>query len=373
MKSHTDGSSRPQLGMRRALTEKFALRSMNRRRIELAARYGLPAICAERNFAAEGGLVSYGADYVDHFRQAAVYVDRILRGEKPADPPVQQPSKFDLVINLKTAKALSITVSNSLAIARRPDDRVAVAACPPVAHSRRTDWRWEGPLLGVNRTKSPYTRIDEIDPPGDPIGAGLVTSLAYPGGNITGTSLMMPDIGGKRLQLLREIVPTLRRVAVLGNTKNASTAAELRATEAAAKSLGLQVHAVGVESPDRLDDGLSEIVRDRPDGLLVLLDTLTARYRGQIAEFALQNRLVSVFPGRIYVESGGLVGFGPDLSAVARRAAVYVDKILKGAKPADLPVEQPTKFELLINLKTAKALGLAIPDTLLARADEVIE
>jgi putative ABC transport system substrate-binding protein len=209
--------------------------------------------------------------------------------------------------------------------------------------------------------------------PGDPVGAGLVASLASPGGNITGTSLMYPDLGGKRLELLREVVPVCRRVAILGNLKNAASAADIRATEAAASTLGMQAYIVSVDSPGSLADSLGETVKGKPDGLLVIQDSIVASNRGQIAEFTVQNRLVSVFPGRIYVESGGLIGYGPSLAHVARRAVAYVEKILKGAKPSDLPVEQPTTFELVINSRTAKALGLTLPPSLMARAEEVIE
>jgi len=209
--------------------------------------------------------------------------------------------------------------------------------------------------------------------PGDPVGAGLVVSLARPGGNVTGTSLMMPDFGGKKLELVREIVPRLRRLAVLWNPKNASTAEEMRGIEGTAKSLGLVVQSVGVDSPDRLGEALARITNGRPDGVLVLQDAIMFTRRRDIAEFALDKKLVCVFPGRAYVENGGLLGYGPDLREIAVRAASYVDRILKGAKPADLPIEQPTKFELVINLKTVKALGLTIPPSVLARADQVIE
>ena len=209
--------------------------------------------------------------------------------------------------------------------------------------------------------------------PGDPVGAGLVKSLAHPGANITGTSLMMPDVGGKRLELLKEIVPTMRRVVIFGNSKNASAALDMGATEATARLMGLQAYMVSVTSPDRLENGLDEVVNAKPDGVIVVLDNLTRIHQERIAEFALRNRLASMVPARDYVESGGLVGFGPNTDAIARRAAVYVDKIFKGAKPADLPVEQPTHFELFINMKTAKALGITIPPAVLARADEVIE
>ncbi|TXL70867.1 ABC transporter substrate-binding protein [Vineibacter terrae] len=209
--------------------------------------------------------------------------------------------------------------------------------------------------------------------PGDPVGVGLVTSLASPGGNITGMSLMYPDVSGKRLDLFREIIPTFRRIAILGNLQNAASAADIRATEAAASTLGFQFYTVSVESADHLADGLSEIAKNKPDGLIAIQDTVILSNRGQIAEFAVQNRLASVFPGRAYVASGGLIGYGPNLRQIARRATVYVDKILKGAKPADLPVEQPTAFELIVNLRVARALGITIPFAVLARADEVIE
>jgi len=209
--------------------------------------------------------------------------------------------------------------------------------------------------------------------PGDPVGTGLVKSLAYPGANITGTSLMLPDMGGKRLQLLKEIVPTMGRVAIFGNSKNPATAVDMRAAEAAARLMGLQAYMVSVDSPDRLENGLDQMINAKPDGVIVVQDALIFTHREQIAKFALQNRLASILPGRDYVEGGGLAGFGPNLDSIARRAAVYVDKILKGAKPADLPLEQPTHFELFINMKTAKALGITIPPAVLARADELIE
>jgi putative ABC transport system substrate-binding protein len=208
---------------------------------------------------------------------------------------------------------------------------------------------------------------------GDPVGAGLVRSLTHPGANVTGTSLMLPDLGGKRLELLREIVPKLRRVAILWNPRNASAAAEMRATETAARSLGLTVYSAAVDSASRLDAAFAGMARARPDGVLVMLDALTSWHRREIAAAALTARLASIFPSWTYVESGGLVGYGPDYRAIAGRAASYVDKILKGARPGDLPIEQPTKFELVINLKTAKALGLTIPPSLLQRADRVIE
>jgi putative ABC transport system substrate-binding protein len=205
---------------------------------------------------------------------------------------------------------------------------------------------------------------------GDPVGAGIVQALTQPGSNI---SLMHTDLGGKRVEVLREIVPNLRRLAVLWNPKNRSTAADTRAAELGAQSIGIQVRLVAAESPEGLAKALNDLANDRPEGLVVVTDGLTFARRQEIAEFAVRNRFASVFSLRAYAASGGLVSYGPDMRATAGRAATYVDKILKGAKPADLPIEQPTKFELVINLKTAKALGLTIPPSLLARADQVLE
>jgi ABC-type uncharacterized transport system substrate-binding protein len=209
--------------------------------------------------------------------------------------------------------------------------------------------------------------------PGDPVGAGLVNSLTHPGGNVTGTSVMFSEFDGKRLDLLREIVPKLRRVAIVWNPKNASAARSMEAVADTAKSLGLTIISIEADSTSRLEVALAEMTKHRPDGVLVLQDALTIARRRDIAESALRNGLASAFPGRAYVESGGLFGYGPDLRAIGARSATYVDRIFKGAKPADLPIEQPTKFELVINLKTAKVLGLTIPPSVLLRADQVIE
>ena len=208
---------------------------------------------------------------------------------------------------------------------------------------------------------------------GDPVGAGIVTSLTRPESNVTGTSLMVPDLAGKRLELLREIVPRLRRVAILGNPQNASTAADLRATETAAQSMGLAVYVLGADSASRVDGALAEMARARPDGMLVLQDAVTSAHRREIAAATLRMRLPTVFAAPSYVGSGGLISYGYVPSALAGRAASYVDRIFKGAKPADLPIEQPTKFELVLNRKTAEALGLTIPPSLLARIDRIIE
>ena len=208
---------------------------------------------------------------------------------------------------------------------------------------------------------------------GDPAGSGLVASIARPGGNVTGLSLLAPDIVAKQLALLKEAVPKASRVAVLSNPANPYTALMVKEMEAAARSLGVRVQGLEVRGADAFDRAFSAVTKERPGAFLVLFDPLFFGHRAQIAEFANKNRLPTMYPHREFAEIGGLMAYGADLRDNFRRVATYVDKILKGAKPGDLPVEQPTKFELVINLKTAKALGLIIPQSLLQRADEVIQ
>ena len=208
---------------------------------------------------------------------------------------------------------------------------------------------------------------------GDPLGSGLIASLAHPGGNVTGLSLMVPDIAGKRLQLLKEILPRLVRVAVLWNAANPYPAIVFKETQAAGRTLGIEVQSLEVRSPDDFDGVFEEARRQHPDALIEVEDPLTYSLRKRTIEFAAAERLPSLHGNGEVVEAGGFVSYGASIPDLYRRAAGYVDKILKGAKPADLPVQQPTKFELVINLKTAKALGLRLPDTLLAIADKVID
>jgi putative ABC transport system substrate-binding protein len=207
---------------------------------------------------------------------------------------------------------------------------------------------------------------------GDPVGAGVVASLARPGGNLTGMSLLASELSGKRLELLKETVPKTTRVVMLWNSANTGMLLRARETEAAAKVLGVTLRSQGVYDIDTFDSAFTAIARDRPDALLTLVDPFTMSQRRRIVEFAAQHHLPEMYEQREFVEAGGLMAYGPNAADAERRAAVFVDKILKGAKPADLPVEQPTKFELVINLKTAKALGLTIPQSVLIRADEVI-
>jgi putative ABC transport system substrate-binding protein len=207
----------------------------------------------------------------------------------------------------------------------------------------------------------------------DPVEAGLVESLARPGGNVTGLSLISPNLVGKRLELLKDVVPGLSCVVVLWNAANPANVAAWEETQVAAGALGLRLHSQDVRGPQDLEGALALTAQVRPEALLVLGDALLGMHRPQIAEFATQQHLPSVFAERESVVAGGLMSYGPSLPDLYRRAATYVDKILKGAKPADLPVEQPMKFELVLNLKTAQALGLTIPPIVLFQANEVIK
>ena len=212
----------------------------------------------------------------------------------------------------------------------------------------------------------------------DAVGSGLVTSLARPGGNVTGLSLLTPELVAKRMELLTQAVPGVTRVAVLwhpgGYTGAERTEKDiLKGAEVAARTLGVRLQFVEARDPADLDGAFSDMAKARAGALIVLGSTMLFNESKRLADLAAKNRLPTVVPFRESVEAGGLMSYGPDLADLFRRAATYVDKILKGAKPADLPVEQPTKFEFVINMKTAKALGLTIPQSVLLRADQIIE
>jgi putative ABC transport system substrate-binding protein len=207
----------------------------------------------------------------------------------------------------------------------------------------------------------------------DPVETGLVASLAHPGGNITGMSMMTAPLGGKRLELLKRTVPDLTRVAVFWNPPNPAYGPILKELEAAAPTLGVELLRLEVRAPEDFEGALRTATRQRVGALFVAGDPLVTNRPRMVADLALKYRLPTMTDFKELPAAGGLLSFGPDLVDSYRRAATHVDKILKGANPADLPMEQPTKFELVINLKTAKALGLTIPPSLLARADQVIE
>jgi putative tryptophan/tyrosine transport system substrate-binding protein len=208
----------------------------------------------------------------------------------------------------------------------------------------------------------------------DPVGTGFVASLARPGGNVTGLSNISPELGGKRLELLREAVPGLSRVAALWNPDVRGAVFDYKETEGAARLMGLELQSVEVSRAEDLDRAFSAVTNQRAQALVLPgANPVGFMNRGKIATFAQRSRLPAMYPTREYVEAGGLMSYGPSLPNLFRHAAIYVDKILKGAKPAEIPVEQPKKFELVINMKTAKALGLTIPPSLLLRADQVID
>ena len=207
---------------------------------------------------------------------------------------------------------------------------------------------------------------------GDPVAAGLVESFARPGGTVTGLTMFTPELSSKRLRLLQEAFPQTLLVAVLWNAANPGNAGPYEETKATAHALGLQLQSVEVHAPSDLDLAFETLARTRPSALITLADGMLLDNRARLVAFAAQSRLPAIFPDRDFAEAGGLMTYGPNLAVNFQRAAAFVDKIMKGAKPADLPVERPMKFELVINLKTAQELGLTIPPALLFQADEVI-
>jgi len=212
-----------------------------------------------------------------------------------------------------------------------------------------------------------------MGPVGDPVGTGIVVSLAHPGGNVTGQTVMASDLSAKRLQLLKEAVPGLSRVVALSHLTDPIGRLQVQEMEQAAGPLGLRFQNQGIRTPDDLAAAFDAATKDAAQGLVTTIETIFIIHRARIVELAAKHRLPAMYPVRDFVDSGGLMSYGPNTMSLYRHTAVYVDKILKGAKPADLPVQEPTMFEFVVNLKSAKALGLTIPPSLLARADQVIE
>ena len=208
---------------------------------------------------------------------------------------------------------------------------------------------------------------------GDPIGTGLVPSLARPGGNLTGLSSIAPDLEGKRLQLLREVTPALSHVAMFINSLNPFHISSMEQARAAAQAMGIKLQLHDIRKSEDLDDAFTAIRKERPDALLILADRVFLHNRERIVDFANEQRLPNVSAYKELVEVGGLMSYGPSYEDMHKRAAIYVDKILKGAKPADLPIEQPSKFTFIVNLKAAKTLGVTVPSQLLGLADQLIE
>ena len=242
-------------------------------------------------------------------------------------------------------------------LVRRPVDLIATFGTPPTRAAKDAT------------TAIPIVMIAV----GDPVGAGLISSLARPGGNITGNTILGPDVAGKRLQLIKEVVPSTARVAFLWNPDNASHPAQLAELQATVQSLGMTLLPVAVRSSDGFDNAFAAMIEERPDAFLMTNDPYHQLSIGTIIDFLINNRLPAMFLTREVVAAGGLLSYGASLPDLFQRAASYVQKILQGTKPADLPIEQPVKFELVVNLKTAKAIGLTVPESFLLRADEVIE
>jgi putative ABC transport system substrate-binding protein len=263
----------------------------------------------------------------------------------------------NLVLEVRYAEGASERVGPLAAelVGLGPDVLVAVGTAPALALKRAT------------------TTIPIVFLSSDAVGSGLVASLARPGGNVTGLSNLAPELGAKRLELLKEIVPALSRVALLWNTASATTRLEAREAEVAANTLGVELQSVEVRGRGDFDGAFAAITRGRAQALFVIFDPVTIAALPRIVAFAREKQLPAVYGVREFAEAGGLVAYGVNYADLLRRTGIYIDKILKGAKPADLPVEQPTKFELIVNLKTARTLGLAIPQSVLIRADHVIQ
>jgi putative ABC transport system substrate-binding protein len=241
-------------------------------------------------------------------------------------------------------------------LVQRKVDIIVTTAGPPSRAAK----------LATNTIPIVFTQVS------DPVAEGLVTSLARPGGNITGLSQVGPELAGKRLELLKEAFPKLSHVAVLRTPDSRSSVAQFKETQVAAKTMAIQLQSLEVRRSDELDGAFRAAKTERAGALVVLQSALINTHRTRIVELATKSRMPTMFAERTHVESGGLMSYAPSLFDLQRRAATYVDKILKGAKPGNLPVEQPTKFEFVINLKTAKQIGLTIPPNVLARADKVI-
>jgi putative tryptophan/tyrosine transport system substrate-binding protein len=256
--------------------------------------------------------------------------------------------------------------------AQRDPERYSALVAELVQH--RVDVIVAGNLESAAAAKAGAVSIPiVVTAGGDPLRSGLVQSLAHPGGNVTGMSEVIPDLAPKLLELLNDLIPKLSTVAVLWNPANPSYAPTRGELEAAARGRRIRLQSVEAGRPQEIESGIAAISRDRPGGLVVYVTPITQSYRARLIDFAARQRLPAIYSAREFVDDGGLLSYGPNHRELFRRAATFVDKILRGARPADLPIEQPTRFELVVNLKTAKALGLTIPPSVLARADQVIE
>jgi ABC-type uncharacterized transport system substrate-binding protein len=304
------------------------MRANQRRIAGFALKSRLLSIYSQGEYVHAGGLMSYGNDITEQYRRIAYFVDRILKGAKPADLPVEQPTKFELVINLKTALAAK-----------------SVTASIPIV------------MIGAS----------------GPVAAGLVASLARPSGNITGNSGLSPELITKMLEILKDALPKLARVGLLG-TQGGIVSLQLKELRPAAVALKLKLEEIETQpDPKGLESAFQTAKQKQVNAIMTTATPPFFAERKRIVELAGKYRLPAIYPQKEFVDEGGLMSYGADYTDLYRRAAVYVDKILKGAKPADLPVQQATKFEFVINLKAAKQIGLTLSPEFLSRANKVIK
>ena len=295
-------------------------------------------------------------------------VGYLFLGVQP--PDLQKPPPWPGLRELGYVEGANLTVERRFAGGRR--ERLAGFAAELVASKPDVILAQGGQAAEAASTATRDIPLVVMGA-GDPVGTGLVQSLSRPGGNVTGVSEASTELSAKRLQLLKEAVPAIARVALLWNAADRAMTLRYLEVEAAAKSMHIEILPVGVREPEDFDDAFAAMRRDRPDGIFMVSDALTTLNRKRVVEFAAENRLPAAYEFRDPVADGGLMSYGPSLPDLFARTAYYIDRILKGAKPADLPMERPTRFYLVVNLKTAKDLGLTIPPGILARADEVIE
>jgi putative ABC transport system substrate-binding protein len=347
----------------------------------LAARHALPAIYPYREQALAGGLMSYGSSHGYASHQVGIYAGRILKGEKPSDLPVQQATKLDLVINLKTAKALGLTIPETL-LATADE----VIQCWAGADNNRTRALAQelvglqpeiivtsntAATVAVQRETSiiPIVFADAADP----VASGIVERLDRPTGNVTGFAILEAQLGGKWLELLSEIAPGLKRGAIMFNPDTSPASLFVPSFETAARSLNVAPITAPIRSDAEVEAAITALGREPGGGLVVISEAFAVAHRAPIILAAARNNLPAVYSLSAFARDGGLLSYGVDQVDLFRRAASYVDRVLRGAKPADLPIQFPTKFEMAVNLKTAKALGLTVPQSILLRADEIIE
>jgi ABC-type uncharacterized transport system substrate-binding protein len=289
-------------------------------------------------------------------------------GAQPLDPRKSPP--WPTLRDLGYAEDTNLVVERRFAAGRR--DKLATFA-PELVALKPDLILTQGAQAAEAASNATHEIPVVVMGAGDPVGTGLVKSLAHPGGNVTGVAEMSTVLSGKRLELLIEAVPGVSQVAVLWNAADRAMALRYREIETAASTMHIEIRPLAVREPEDFDDAFAAIRRDRPGAMFMITDALIGLNRKRIVAFAAENRLPAIYEVRDPVDDGGLMSYGPNLRDLFARTAYFIDKILKGAKPGDLPMEQPTKFELVINLKTAKSLGLTVPPSILARADEVID